>query len=326
MTYSIAIRTLGIAGNKYREELLSIHRQTIMPEKIIVYIAEGYKIPDFRVGIEEYVYVPKGMVSQRALSYKEIKSDCILLLDDDVLLAPNSAEKLLNAMVDNCADCVGADTFQNQDMSIGQKIYAFITNLVYPHYDKKWAFKIHRNGSFSYLWRAPEQGEEIVCTQYVAGPCAMWRKDVIKWLHWEDEMWMDKMGFAYMDDTVESYKLYVNGGKIYLHYNTGVLNLNAKTASSVYRSTPTMFYVRMRSGFCVWWRTIYAVEKQLIAKLFLIVAYTIKVMWLIVVNCLAGLVYLNFAIPVYCIKGLIDGWRFVHSREYSNIPSYRLRL
>ena len=67
-TYSIAIRTLGTSGDKFVEELDSIMRQTVKPEKVIIYLAEGYKRPEYSIGIEQYVTVTKGMVAQRALS------------------------------------------------------------------------------------------------------------------------------------------------------------------------------------------------------------------------------------------------------------------
>ena len=46
MDYTVVIRTLGTAGEKYRIELDSLMSQTFPPEEIIVYIAEGYTIPD----------------------------------------------------------------------------------------------------------------------------------------------------------------------------------------------------------------------------------------------------------------------------------------
>ena len=87
LTYSIAIRTLGTSGDKFIKELRSIVSQTVQPEKVVVYIAEGYSRPEVTVGKEEYVWVKKGMMTQRALPYDEISSDCILMLDDDVRLA-----------------------------------------------------------------------------------------------------------------------------------------------------------------------------------------------------------------------------------------------
>ena len=323
--YSVAIRTLGLAGEAFRRELQSLARQTVKPERVVVYLADDAQ-GDFRDGSfcgEEYIYVKRGMVAQRALRYDEIGTEYVLLLDDDVELAPDSVERMLRAMVKKEADCVGADTYKNQDMPLWQKLYAFVTNLVYPHCDRKWAFKIHRNGSFSYLWRMPRK-DMVLPTQYVAGPCAMWRKEAIDRLHWEDEMWMDKEVFSYMDDTVESYKLCVNGGKMYLHYDTGVLNLNAKTASGAHRSKSIRFYVRAKMGLCVWWRTIYEVEKSRSSAIVPVVAYMAKAFWAIIVSVFAMFLFLNPSIPFFHVKGLVDGWRFLHSEEYKNIRAYKL--
>ena len=82
-SYSIAIRTLGTAGEKFRQELESIRQQTVQPERVVVYIAEGYSRPDLTGGNEEYVWVRKGMMAQRILPYDEIESPFILMLDDD---------------------------------------------------------------------------------------------------------------------------------------------------------------------------------------------------------------------------------------------------
>ena len=150
MKYSIAIRTLGTSGEKFVAELESIKRQTVQPEKVIVYIAEGYDRPDYTIGKEEYVWVKKGMMRQRVLRYDEIDTPLILLLDDDVELAENTMEKMINALEKYSLDCIGADVFKNQNMSLRGKLYAAITNLVFPHWSDTWAFKIHSNGSFSY--------------------------------------------------------------------------------------------------------------------------------------------------------------------------------
>lgn len=94
MEYTAVIRTLGTAGNKYQQLLDSLVAQTIRPAKIIVYIAEGYPLPKETVGIEEYVYVKKGMVAQRALPYDEVNTKYILFLDDDLYLPANAVEQM----------------------------------------------------------------------------------------------------------------------------------------------------------------------------------------------------------------------------------------
>ena len=75
MDYTVVIRTLGTAGEYYQRTLDSLLNQTIQPEAIIIYIAEGYPISKETIGIERYVYVKKGMVAQRALPYNEVNTD-----------------------------------------------------------------------------------------------------------------------------------------------------------------------------------------------------------------------------------------------------------
>ena len=53
LTYSVVIRTLGTSGKLFRKELLSIAAQTVQPDRVLVYIAEGYARPTFTVDREE---------------------------------------------------------------------------------------------------------------------------------------------------------------------------------------------------------------------------------------------------------------------------------
>lgn len=316
MQYSVAIRTLARNVEVLKCELESIALQTTQPEKVVVYIAEGYERPQFQIGREEYVWVKKGMVAQRALEYREIDSDVILMLDDDVELAPDSAKRLLKAMADNDADCIAADTFRNQEMNWIRKFMAFVSNGVYTRRDDGWAFKIDRNGAFSFN-RNPKT---VFCwTETFAGPCWMVKKDVLKAIHLEDELWLDKMGFSYGDDAVESYKIYLNGFRSGVLYDSGVKNMDAKTSSGVYHKNNKKFYTRSFGIFATWWRMIYKSrdKKWLSALLF-----GLKAGWQLNLHILLGMVKMNVKIPYNYMKGLKDGWAFVHSDEFRAIPSY----
>lgn len=314
-SYSIAIRTLGTAGDIYRQELESICLQTIQPERVVVYIAEGYPRPGFTVGNEEYVWIKKGMMAQRILPYVEIKSPCILMLDDDVLLAPDSAERMLKALSENEADCLGADVFQNHKMGFGKKVFAAITNMVFPHWSRKWAFKIHRNGSFSYN-NCPSQS--FYWSQSCGGPAMMWRKEAYDRIHLEDEKWLDSLGFAYGDDALETYKLYRNGGRLGVLYDAGIQNLDAGTSSTAFRKSPERICIRTRASFMIWWRSIYRNGKDTAWSRFLAAAaFGVKTIWLIPAMCVAGKIGSYF-------RGLRDGWKAVHTAEFQALPPYIL--
>lgn len=319
-SYSIAIRTLGTSGDKFVKELDSIAKQTIKPEKIIIYIAKGYKRPNYSIGIEEYIEVTKGMVAQRALDYSEISSKYILMLDDDVELAPNSAERLLKSAVENNADCVAADTFLNHKMNLCEKVYNIITNLTMPHYSKKWAFKLNRNGSSSYN-NKPQ--EKFYLSQSAAGPAALWRKESFLAMNYSDELWMEQLGFAYGDDAVIFNKLYKNGGRLGVLYNANITHLDGKSSSSAYHSNLKKFYTRSLSSFIIWHRICYNIDtNSLLEKLYALFLFIFKSIWLIPVNLIASLRFRSINVIKYYIKGIIDGIKYIRSTEYKEIPNY----
>lgn len=318
LTYSVAIRTLGKNPEVLKRELESVLQQSLQPDKVVIYIAEGFERPSFQVREEEYVWVKKGMVAQRALEYREIDSDVILMLDDDVELAPNSAERMLRVMDEHGMDCVAADTFKNQEMTTKQKMMAWVTNWVYPRRDDGWAFKQKRDGAFSFN----DNPKDTLCqTETFAGPCWMVKKSVLRAIHLEDELWLDNLGFSYGDDAVESYKLFANGYKSGVLYDSGVKNLDAKTSSGVYHHDDKKFYTRSFGIMATWWRMIYTVrDKRWLSALL----FGMKVWWQLNVHILLGLAKLNIKIPYNYLKGLKDAWDFVHSEAYQSIPSYIL--
>ena len=320
LTYSIVIRTLGTSGDVFREELLSIARQTVEPEQLLVYIAEGYSRPQFTVGREEYIWVKKGMMAQRLLSYDNIDSDCILMLDDDVILQPDSAEKLLNALETHSVDCVGADTFKNHEMSVGMKIYAAVTNLVFPHADDGWAFKIRRNGSFSYN-RRPKG--DFVLSQSCGGNAMLWRKSTYGKLHFEDELWLEELAFAYGEDMLESYKVYKNGFRLGVVYNSGIEHLDARSASRDFRKSPEWIYTRAKAGFLVWWRSCYKTGGDSKSQRFCAaLSFFCKSVWLLLGITAFAISRFSFGMVVSYFKGLRDGWRYAHLDRFKKLGPY----
>ena len=314
MGYSVAIRTLGTSGDKFVRELKSIYNQTVQPEKVVVYIAEGYPRPSNQIGDEEYVWVKKGMVSQRALAYDEIQSDYILLLDDDVELQPESAERLLAVAEQENADVVGADTFKNQEMSFKSKLFAALTNWVMPHFDTRWAFKIHAHSSFSYL---NNPIKDYYPSQSCAGPASLWKKNTLLKLHLEDETFLDRLGFPFGEDLLTFHKVYLNGYILFIHYRSGIVHLDGKSSSGAYQNNIQKFYIRSKGSFILWWRTCYQVRQH---RWWVMFIYSLKLFWLFWINVVASVVMLNIKIPYLYVKGMIDAWIYVHSDSYNEIP------
>lgn len=318
--YSVAIRTLGLNPEMLRRELHSLYRQTIKPEKVVVYIAEGYDIPSFRVGEEEYVATHKGMVAQRAVEYKEISTPLILMLDDDVVLAPDSVERLLRALVEHSLDCIAADTFANHRLPLKAKLMAAFSNLTFPHRSHKYAFRMRSNGSFSYIG---EPRKDVYMSQTAAGPCSLWRKDALLATAFADELWMDRLGFAYNDDGMEFYKLHSNGGRLGVHFSCGVSNEDARTMSDSYRSDPRRFALRTRALYLCWHRALYLPERTSLRRGALWLSFWAKAAWLLPVHIITAALMRNPRIPILYIKGLKEGIAYTRTEEYKSLPPYR---
>ena len=321
-SYCVAIRTLGKAGDKFQKELTSLANQTILPKKILVYIATGFDLPNENVGIEQYIQTPKGMVSQRALSYDEIDTDYVLFLDDDVYLPEDAVEKLFEGLSSKDADCIAADTFNNQDMSLKNKSLAFITNFVTTRKDDDWAFKIKKDASFSFN-KAP--AKSVYLSQSAAGPASLWKFDSFKKIKFQDEKWLDEFAFAYGEDLLLFHKLYLNKFKLLVHYTSGIVHLDAGSSRDKYNSNPKKLLERAKIQFVLWWRISYNLRTNtFFDKILRILYFTVKFLWGFAIHFFYSIYKVNFLPLYYFIKGNYQGYMYVNSENFKNISNFIL--
>lgn len=319
LSYTIAIRTLGTGGGAFREELRAIVRQTVQPERVLVCIAEGCPRPDFTEGREEYVWVKKGMVAQRALPYDGVESDCLLLLDDDVRLAPDSAERLLKAMERYGADAVGAEVFGTHKLGLAAKLHAAVSGLVLPHCRRNWAFRVRRDGSVSYNNRPVKS---FYWSQRCDGPAFLLKRSVLQSLHWEDEQWLDEAGYAYGDDTLETYKIFRNGFRLGVLYDSGAVHLDGGTASRAYHKHPRWLYIRTKASFMNWWRICYTTCGSCWQKALTAASFALKLAWLLLVVGGLALLSCRPCLLSQYVRGNADAWKEVRSERMRRLRSY----
>ena len=267
--YSVAIRTLGKAGEYYQRTLDSIASQTEKPEAVVVYIAEGYDLPKETAGIERYVYVPKGMVAQRALQYDEIDSEWILFLDDDVFLPPNAVETLFRELEENGGDVISPATFANHKASLKQKVIKTLTGREVPRlFEDGWSYKVLRTAGFSYN-NNPRRA--VYKTQTGSGPCFLCRKKDFLDTHFEDELWLDEAPYAYPEDQVMFYKMYLNGLKLLTSFDCGIVHLDAgSTMAGSEERMSKHIYSEYRNKTIFWRKFIYPNRR---VKLFSLLAF-----------------------------------------------------
>lgn len=314
--YSVAIRTLGKSGNAYNTLIHCLKKQTVPPQKIVVYLAEGYTPPQI-VSDEVIVYCKKGMAHQRALSYDEIDTEYILQCDDDVYFAEDSVEKLLTALHENDADCISANVFPNQDMRFSMKVLKAIFYGELPSLSKKFAFRIRKSSNYSYC----NNPREVMESQSCAGPCILIKKSVNNSLHYEDEVWMDHFPYTSGQDQIFAYKLYRYGYKLCIHYNAGVIHLDTRTGHI--KDEVQADFNKRKIKYIEWYRSIYEPAKG-IQKLLVLISYYSYWTGLFFLSLLSHIIGRNRYKVRNSIQALSEARKHVKTDAFRTIPKWEV--
>lgn len=317
--YSIAIRTLGTAGDKFVKEIDSILRQSHLPDKIVIYIAKGYAKPNVSHSLISYVEVDKGMVAQRALQYDEIDTEYLLCLDDDMLLSNTFAAEILKFATDNDADCIGCDTFRNYKSTFVQKAYNFIVNMAVPIRSSKWGIKVLPNGSFAY--NSAPLAKHFYLSQSGEGTNFLIKKSAMHGIDFASELWLDRCGYAYGDDQLFFYKLHSRGFKVGYVYGMGIEHLNACASSSAYKQSPERFRKRAFGILTTWHRSCYA-GRNIFVKANATMAFASRVMLMTPAHLFLSIKSKNPKIIIHFFGGLKSAVKFTHKHSYKDLPKY----
>lgn len=319
LEYTAVIRTLGKAGNKYDILLKSLKSQSKRPKEIIVYIAEGYPLPQNHSDEERYVYVKKGMATQRALPYKEVDTEWILFLDDDLFLPSDSVEKMFLLLNKEEADVISPDVFQNSARPIGAELLMTISGRMRARrYDDTYGYKVMRTAGYSYNAKPVR---ETYFSQTNAGACFLCRKSDFTSIKFEDELWIDKLPYPLGEDQIMYYKLYLNGKRLLTWYKSGIKHLDAGenlSSSSVASRLYSDFYFKI----VFWHRFIFLPEKRLFLKIFdaICILYTMFIG--LFISCLK----VQISILGMKYSAIRDAIRFIRSDKYKALPKVKGNL
>ena len=309
--YTAVIRTLGTAGEKYQKLLDSLMQQTIRPKAIVVYIAEGYAKPKETVGVEQYVWVKKGMVAQRALRYEEVKTEWMLCIDDDVYLPPTSVETIFSQLYKYDGDVISPDVFPNAQRPVKSKLMLALSGRMLPHRDDgKWAYRVMRNGGYSYN-NSPSQ--PVYRSQTNAGPCFLCRKSDFLRIHFEDELWHDSQPYALGDDQTMFYKMHLYGLKVLTSFSSGIEHLDAGN-HLVPEKERKLIYCDVFFKTVFWWRFLYGQHSACGKALdVLALSSTFAISFLLsAVKCRADIVRCKY-------NGLKDAVRYIRTHQWKPV-------
>lgn len=318
MEYCVAIRTLGTAGQKYQTLLDSLNNQTIKPKKILVYISEGYPIPNETIGCEEYIYCPKGMITQRSLSFDEIDTEFILFCDDDLYLPENFVEKMYEGLCENDGDCISPDIFEVQEQTKVGRLKTALSAYVFPRKNDGWAFRIMRNGSYTYNVKP---AKDVIPTESAAGACMLIKKEAFRCIHFEDERWMENFSFPLGDDLLFFFKLHFMKYKVFVFYNSGVRHLDAGTGSSRFMND------RIKNNAALSVVIPYRIKYDLkgvspFSKAIIILSCFMRCAEQLSFLTIKHLIKDKKIVAFHYLKGLQKGLKYIKSERYRSIPKY----
>lgn len=314
MEYTVVIRTLGKAGEKYQRMLDSLKAQSILPKEIIIYIAEGYDIPRETIGIEKYVYVKKGMVAQRALPYNEVQTEYILFLDDDVYLPADGVERLYDALEKNDANVISPDVFPNAERSFLSSILMAVSGRMVARCDDgKWGYKVMRNSGYSYN-NSPHKS--VYRSQTNAGPCFFCKKNDFLSINFQDELWMDNLTYALGDDQVMFYKMHLCGLKVLTIYDSGIVHLDAGSTMMSMDKKRSMIYSDFWFKTVFWHRFIYKPERNCVDRCYDFICLAYALLFTLFIS----LIKLEFDILGIKWNAIKNAITFLKSETYRNLP------
>ena len=318
--YSVAIRTVGKAGDKYIQELQSLHNQTVKPEHIYVHLAHGFVRPKGQVGIEEYIDTQKGLVHQRAAA-NMVEEEFVLIIDDDVYFPNDAVEKMYNALQIYHADGIAPDTFPSQNLSFTAKLGTYVINTVSARKNDRWAIRIKRSGAFSFN-NNPEEGA-IYPTESAAGTAVFMKTAVWKAIHYEHEVWIDKFPpGTFGEDQLMYQKIVGNGYKLLMWYDSGILHLDANTNKASQKTYDKIYY-RAMAQYLTWNRCVYDLPKNTMMDRFKNkVAYYYRFGLSCSVRVLYSILHSSPRFLTAHVRGNIAAKKYVKSWEYLNLPHF----
>ena len=315
--YNVAIRTVGKAGDKFVKEIESLKAQTISPNRIVVYIAEGFDLPP-RVADEEYVVVPKGLVHQRAVVPDDDGVDYLLVLDDDVFVPMDAVEQMVRMMEDGDCDCIIPDTFPSHRLSLWQKVIAYMSNNVSSRKNDGYAVKIKRSGAFSY--NASPPAGALLPTQSGAGPAFFIKKSSFQAICYHDEYWVDTFpAGTFYEDQLMFYKMYVNGVRMKMWFGSGVLHLDAGTNNQREKSFEKLMY-RSMANYVIWHRSVLMTADGGWNKMLCYLAFAYRFTLGFLTRCIFALSTMSAKHVTAYVKGLSCGVKYVTGDEYRGLP------
>ena len=233
MKYSVIIRTIGKAGEKYRKLLESIQKSTIQPQEIIVVLPDGFEIPKEQIGYERFIFCKKGMVNQRVVGINACKTDYALILDDDISYDTDFVEKVSAPVVSGAYGLSSGPLIEFFPKPGIQAFVAWFFGSACPTVFHKDRYNtLLKTTGYSYNRKLKYNTGKLYETQSAPWTCFFADIKKLRSIHFEDELWLDMHGYSSHDDTAMFYKAWLCGVKTVIVADAHYQHLDAGTSRS----------------------------------------------------------------------------------------------
>ncbi|WP_300506861.1 hypothetical protein [uncultured Duncaniella sp.] len=239
-------------------------------------------------------------------------STYLLVCDDDVCFDDNYVASMMEMAERHRADAL--ISIKDKTRSLPSKIVSAILGGRTESKKSKYKISINKTGSFcvnNYL------KEEAVETQSAPFQCFLCRKDMIQDLHLKDEMWLDESPYALPDDQVFFFKAHCLGKRIFSTKKLSFTHLDGGSSSPGRRINSAVS--SGRNYLIFWHRFLYSRAKGY-NKLKLSLANKHRIIAGSIFYFAIGLRDRNLSLFKAYRKGVNDGYKFINSTAYTNLP------
>lgn len=320
--YSVIIRTLGKANEKYQKLLDSITNLRPQPREVIVVLPIGYDLPKQQLGWETFYYSEKGMVAQRTYGISVCKTKYAFFCDDDVNFESDFIEKLHEPIAEGLGVLSVAPLYSFlPEKGVKTIISALMGGAIPTVFHKENYCTVLRGTGYSYN-RHLKKERKYYLTQSAAGTCFYADVDELKKIHFEQETWIDQNGHASLEDQVMFYKAYLMGYTTIVVTNADYVHADART--SIQNNNLKPRYCESFNKTVFWHRFIFPKEKNGAGRLLARFCFGYKKVFTLLYACFTVTFKKVDKKSLELTKqGYKDAYQYIESKEYRSLDKIR---
>lgn len=210
--YSVTIRTLGTAEEKYKRLMKSIDKLEPQPKEVIIVIPQGYQVPEEHCKAKERIVISKkGMIAQRTAGVQSSTTEYVLCCDDDVEFERDFVQKLYEPLQKQKYSVSAGPLYEFFPQKGKVAMMEMILGGAVPTiFNRDKYVTILKNTGWSYNRYLKEN--RLYPTDSLPGTVFMIRRIDFLNTHFEEEIeWAEKTGYAAIEDQILIYKMKLKG-------------------------------------------------------------------------------------------------------------------